>query len=165
MVQVRAIHYNINRSMKIQDYRLSLRRLTYRIRHEYMTLNNVVIVVALVIAASWAWGSMSVMQRNFTLQRSLEDKKRQQTLATLEVETLKYQSAYYKSTEYQELTAREHDWLALPGEKLLILPPNSAAAQAPNPQPTQTTPTSDDKPTNFQAWMDFFSGANAKRLQ
>jgi len=131
-----------------------------------MTLNNVVIAVALIIAASWAWGSMSVMQRNFTLQRNLEDKKRQQTLAQLEVETLKYQSAYYKSTEYQELTAREHYGLALPGEKLLVLPPNSPAAMAPEAKPATTSQaTPDEKPTNFQAWMDFFSGSNAKRLQ
>ena len=130
-----------------------------------MTLNNVVIAIALVIAASWAWGSVSVMQRNFTLQRNLEDLKRQQTLAELEVKTLQYQGAYYKSPEYQELTAREHFGLALPGEKLLVLPPNSKAATDGAASKDVTPVAAVPKQSNFQQWLDFLSGTNAKRLQ
>lgn len=151
--------------MDIKTLRIQLRRFIYRLRHEYMTLNNVVIAIALVIAASWAWGSVSVMQRNFTLQRNLEDLKRQQTLAELEVQTLQYQGAYYKSTEYQELTAREHFGLALPGEKLLVLPPNSKAATEDTASKDVTPVAATGKQSNFQQWIDFLSGTNAKRLQ
>ena len=129
-----------------------------------MTLNNVVITIALVVAAGWAWGSVSAMQRNLSLQRNLEDLKQQQKLAQLEVETEQYQTAYYKSPEYQELTAREHYGLALPGEKLLVLPPNSAAAEQVQAQ-TTTQAQPSDKQSNFQQWMNFLSGDNAKRLQ
>ena len=87
-----------------------------------MTTNNIVMVVALFIAASWAWGSVTVMERNYTLQRELDAKKRELTLVELQTELLRYEQQYYKSDEYKDLSAREHLRLASPGEKVLILP-------------------------------------------
>jgi hypothetical protein len=49
-------------------------RLYYRIKNQYLTLNNIVIAVAFMIAAGWVWGSLSVMQRNYTLQQTLSRK-------------------------------------------------------------------------------------------
>ena len=151
--------------MNLIQIKTKIRRLAYRIRYEYMTLNNVVMTIALIIAATWVWGAVSAMQRNFALQHNLEDKNRQLTLTQLEVETLKYQSQYYKSTEYQELTAREHYGLALPGEKLLILSPNSAKASENNQFATAQSTATVEKSNNFQQWMDFFSGKSARNLK
>jgi hypothetical protein len=50
------------------------------------------------------------------------------------------------------------------GEKVLLLPPNSAAAKATNiteKSPTATTRTL----TNFEQWMLFLFGGSAARLQ
>ena len=151
--------------MNLIQIKTKIRRLAYRIRYEYMTLNNVVMTIALIIAASWVWGAVSAMQRNFALQHNLEDKNRQLTLTQLEVETLKYQSQYYKSTEYQELTAREHYGLALPGEKLLVLPPNSVRASENNQSATAQSMATVEKSSNFQQWVDFFSGKSARNLK
>ena len=146
--------------MKIKQIRL--RPLYYRLKHQYFTVNNAVIAVAAVIALSWAWGSVSVMQRNYELQRRLDAKERELLLTQLEVETLEYQKRYHESREYQELAAREYLGLAQPGEKVLYLPPNSAKAknldESSRPAPKQL------HPSNFEQWLNFLSGSNVRDL-
>ena len=63
-----------------------------RVRHlwrTYGTLNNIVMAVALAIAASWVWGTITQMQTNFAAQKAVDDQQRQLQLSQLEVETLK----------------------------------------------------------------------------
>ena len=134
-----------------------LQKLYYRIRHQYLTTNNLVIVVALFIAASWAWGSIGVIQRNYTLQREIADKQRQLTLVELETETLKFQQKYYKSDEYKELAVRQRLGLVFPGEKVLILPPNTKAAKDSDAANSQRLRIR-SQPTNTQQWVDFLLG-------
>ncbi len=140
--------------------KINIRRLYYHVSHNYFTLNNVVIAIAFVIAASFVWGSLGVMQRNYDLQKQLDYKQRQLQLAQLQTTSLQLESRYYQTPEYQELAARQDLGLALPGESVLILPPNSQAAiNADNV--TQATPTV-QKVGNFVQWMNFLFGANNK---
>lgn len=129
----------------------------------YLTMNNIVLVIALVIAASWAWSSVEAVQRNYELQRQVDDKKRQLQLTRLQAENLQFEQNYYKSGEYLTLEAKRRLGLAEPGEKLLILPPNSSTAVAGDKAETsadaaipanQTSP-----PPPFQQWMDFLFSA------
>ena len=144
---------------------INIRRLYYRIRHKYLTLNNVVIVVAFAIAASWVWGSLGVMQRNYSLQREIEVKKRQLQLADLETSNLELNSRYYQTREYLELAARQPGiGLALPGEKVLVLPPNSQAVKdADQVAQTQEVPTVVPA-SNFRQWVNFLFGGNSKSV-
>ena len=144
----------------------NIRKLYYRVTHQYLTLNNIVIVVALFIAASWAWGSVSVMGRNYELQKQVDAKARQQRLLELENQTLIYQQRYYQSSEYKELAVRERLGLVRPGEKVLILPPNSPAATnadalfAKKKRAAETV-----KPSNEEQWINFMFGDNSRQLQ
>lgn len=148
----------------------ALYKLLQHLWHRYGTLNNVVVAIALVIAAGWAWGSVTMMQRNFALQKQYDARKRDMELTSLQVATLEYQRNYYKSDEYKELAAREQFGVAAPGEKVLQLPPNTVQAKKydTNAQ-IQSNPDSRVKEgsaaSNFQQWMDFLLGNTAKRLQ
>jgi hypothetical protein len=145
---------------------INIRKHYYHLRHRYLTMNTIVITIALVIGASWAWGSIGMMQRNFALQKEIDTKTRQQKLADLEVETLTYEQKYYQSNEYKELSVRQHLGLANPGEKVLILPPNSAVAK-------QADVAFAQKPSrqvlveagDFQQWVNFLFGGNRRDLQ
>jgi len=137
--------------------------------HTHATMSNAVLAVALVIAASWTWGTISSMQTNFMAQKAYEEQKRQLELTKLEVDTLQYQQNYYNSDEYKDLSARTYLGLVSPGEKVLLLPKNTLNAQrevlidttkSPNSSTTKVTSLS-----NFQQWMNFLSGANAQTLQ
>lgn len=140
--------------------KINIRKLYYHVRHYYLTMENMVILVAIVIGGSWAWGSIGVMERNYELQKEIDTKTRQQKLAELEVQNLAYQQKYYQSSEYQELAVRSRLGLAGPGEKALILPPNSQAAKNADNVTTDKAQAPLQPMSNFQQWMNFLFGGN-----
>jgi hypothetical protein len=140
--------------------KINIRKWYYHFRHRYVTMNNVVITVALIIGASWTWGSIEMMQRNYGLQKEVDSRKREQQLADLEVQTLMYQQNYYKSAEYQDLAMRQRLGMTDAGEKALILPPNSQAAKDADSASGQKTPHVIVQESNFQQWANFLFGAN-----
>ena len=150
---------------------MSTEQIQKKVRHywrTYGTMNNIVAFVALAIAASWAWGSVATMQRNFALQREVDSRRRELELTDLEVQTLQYQQNYYRSDEYKDLAAREDLGLASPGEKVLILPPNSFAVKRETEQANRKAVAvvkPGSAPSNLIQWMNFFSGASASSLQ
>lgn len=130
-----------------------------------MTMNNAVVVVAAVIAVSWAWASVGVVQRNYALQRELDDKLRQRQVIELETQSLEYEQKYYQSNEYLTLEVKKRLGLAEPGEKVLVLPPNSAAASDEDKAvtPTVAQSSNESEPSNAQQWINFLLGGNNYR--
>ena len=141
--------------MKNQNYQ----KLLYRIRHRVFTTNNIVALVALFIAVSWAWGSVNVLQRNYALQREIDDKNRDLKLTQLKVQTERFQQSYYKSDEYKELAVRQRLGLVFPDERVLILPENSKEA-ALSDKRNDAERTIALQPTNVEQWMNFLFGGN-----
>lgn len=134
---------------------LKLKRFWYHVRHDYLTLNNVVVAAAVLIALSWAWGSIESMQRNYELQQMVDQKKYQLTVEKLRTELLAYESKYYESDEYLDLAVRQRLGRGSPGEKLLIVPSTDAAKQ----QPTAHNTPQKQSTSNFQQWVNFLFGA------
>ena len=146
--------------------KINTRKIYYHIRHRYLTMNNIVVAVALIIGASWAWGSIEMMQRNYDLQKELDTKAREQKLIELETENLALQQRYYKGSEYQELAVRERVGLANPGEKALILPPNSQAAKDADRVVAGDLPAASSQPvSNIQQWVNFLFGGSRLRSE
>lgn len=128
----------------------------YRKVRSHLTLNNGVLLVALLIAATWVWSTIQAIQHNFTLQQQVDALEQQIAVEDLQNKTLQLQKTYYNSDQYLELSARERMNLAQPGEKLLVLPPNTVKSQptssvAPGEQTTQER-------SNFAQWMYFLFG-------
>lgn len=147
---------NIMRNINIQ-------KIIYHIRHNYLTLNNVVILVAFVIAASWVWASLGAMQRNYGLQKDIDLKKRQLQLTELQRDNLSLQKNYYQTTEYQELAVRDILGLVRPGERALVLPPNSQAAiDSDTAKPTAAV--TQTNASNLEQWVNFLFGGYSKSI-
>ena len=142
--------------------KINIRRLYYHVRHNYFTLNNVVIAVAFLIAAGWVWGSLGVMQRNYDLQKDLDYKKRQLQLAQLQTSSLELEGRYYKTREYQELAVRQALGLGLPGEAVLVLPSNTQAAKDVDKVSQVQSRPAVQEIGNWGQWMNFLFGANHK---
>ena len=143
--------------------KINIRRIYYRVSHDYFTLNNMVVAIALVIAACWVWGALDVMQRNYKLQKELDDKSRQLIVAQLDVATARLEQRYYKTFEYQELAVRQRLNLVTPGESVLILPQNSDQAKAAD-KSDETSSASEVPISNFSQWMNFLMGGNSKSI-
>jgi len=136
----------------------NIRRIIYRIQHSYLTMNNMVLAAALIIAGSLTIASVRAVERNYQLQRVIDGKIRQLHLAELQVDTLQYEQRYYQSEEYQTLELKRRLGMALPGEKVLILPPNSERAKAIDEGAVSTVSINPIKQPPFQQWMDFLFG-------
>jgi hypothetical protein len=144
--------------------KINIRRLYYRISHDYFTVNNAVIAVGLMIAAGWVWGSLNVMQRNYTLQKELDDKSRQLIVAQLDTENAKLEQRYYRTDEYKELAVRERLGLVTPGESVLILPPNSETAKDADKTNSVVSLAPQVSISNFTQWINFLFGNNNKNI-
>lgn len=144
----------------------NINRFIYHVRHRYITMNNLVVVIAAFIAVSWAWASVGVVQKNYALQGEVDDKRRQLQLVELQTESMAYEQRYYKSTEYQALEVRKRLGLAEKGEKVLILPPNSEAAKASDAAAitTAATQTPETEPSDAQQWVNFLFGGSSRSL-
>ncbi|NTW61310.1 hypothetical protein HGB24_01300 [Candidatus Saccharibacteria bacterium] len=145
--------------------KINIRRLYYHVSTQYFTLKNAVIVLALIISVGWIWGSLGVMQRNYGLQKELEDKKRQLLVAQLDTKNAQLAQKYYKTNEYKELAARQLLGLVKPGESVLILPPNSQEAiNADSKYATKSVVLGVVSKSNFEQWMDFLFGVNNQKI-
>src|SRR5688572_14997568 len=107
---------------------INLGRLLNKVR-AHLNLNNGVLVIALLVAFSWMWSTIDAIQRNFKLQQRVDDLRQEIAVQDLKNQTSEFQNKYYASAEYQELSARERLNKAAPGEKLLILPPNTVHSE------------------------------------
>jgi hypothetical protein len=154
------LSYNI---LWVNMKKINIRRLIYIVKHKYMTLNNGVVLVAFMIAAGWAWGSLGVMQRNYQLQKELDDKTRQLIVAQLDTENAKLEQRYYNTDEYKALAVRQRLGLGLPGESVLILPPNSEAVKEADKKSENITPVSKPE-SNFRQWINFLFGSNNRNI-
>jgi len=149
--------------MKNAMRHINIQKIIYHIRHRYLTLNNVVILVAFMIAAGWVWASLGAMQRNYGLQKDIDLKTRQLQLTQLQRDNLSLQKNYYQTTEYQELAVRDTLGLVRPGEHALVLPPNSEMAIKGD---STTKPTSSNQATasNLEQWVNFLFGGYSKSI-
>lgn len=134
---------------------MTLQHLKHKIK-SHITVNNGVLCIALLIGLSWVWSTVEAIQRNFKLQQQVDALNQQIAVQELENKSQMLQNKYYQSAEYTELSARERLNKTAPGEKLVILPPNTV----------KPAPEADFKPkeqpitarSNFAQWMYFLFG-------
>lgn len=136
--------------MKTFDYKPLVRKI-----RALATLNNGVLVVAILIASTWVWSTIEAIQHNFTLQQQVDALGQQISVEDLQNKALQLQKAYYNSDQYLELSAREHLGVASPGEKVVILPPNTVQTPA-AVAPANQAPVASR--SNFAQWMYFLFG-------
>ena len=72
-----------------------------------MTVENVVLIIALVLCLVWTYQSIVAMSRNWTLSEELTAKKKELELLSIEVEAAELENEYDKTDEYQEILARK----------------------------------------------------------
>jgi len=123
----------------------------------YFNLNNAVVIVAVLIAATWVWNTIVAIQRNFELQQQVDTIAEQNAVLELQNKTRVFENQYYTSNEYLELSAREHLNKTAPGEKELILPPNTVHPAA-NHQPVSGDDVPITERSNFAQWVYFLFG-------
>ena len=128
-----------------------LRRISYKLRHDFFTVENVVLLLAIVLCLTLTYQSIVAMSRNWELTERLAAERRNLELLQIEVSTAELENDYYKTDEYQELLARKYLDKKLPGENLIIMPDNSEEAK--NKYKTNEKTDEEKHYSNFEKWM------------
>ena len=135
-------------SMSVKD---SLRRAKFRLKHDFFTIENVVLLVAIALCLMWTYQSIAAMSRNWELSETLTTERKELELLNVEVEAAELENEYYKTEEYQELLARKFLDKKLPGENMVVLPENSEAAE--NKHEVIKAEKTEKEYSNFEKWM------------
>lgn len=125
----------------------------YKFKHDFWAVENVVLLIAVVLGAVWTFQSIKAMSRNWELNERLAAEKRNLELLKVEVEMAELENEYYKTEEYQELSARKYLDKKLPGENMVILPDNSEEAKAKHNEAKEEAVAREY--SNFEKWMKF----------
>ena len=129
----------------------SLRRCKYRLRHDYLTIENVFLFVAIALCLMLTYQSVVAMSRNWELSEKLRAEKKELELLTVETEASELENEYYRTDEYQELLARRSLDKQFPGEKMVVMPENSEETRSKYKE--QITESKDKEYSNFEKWM------------
>ena len=138
--------------VSMNKLKTGLRRLNYRLRHDFLTVENIVLVLAIVLCLVLTYQSVVAMSRNWELTERLASEKKSLELLSVEVEAAELENEYYQSNEYQELLARKYLDKKMPGENMVIMPENSEVAKN-KYQTVVITDKGDKEYSNFEKWM------------
>ncbi len=123
-------------------------------------VRNVGSLAFVVLVLLISWSGAKAIQTNYQLQQQVGKLGEEIEVAKLQNSNQKLQNAYYSTSQYREITARQNFGLAAPGEVELLVPKEVALAHtAAMPDTEKTAAIAKKKPfwqQNFEAWMDFF---------
>ena len=128
-----------------------VRRAEYRLRHDFLVPENIVLVIAVILCLTWTYQSIVAMSRNWELSERLRAERKSLELLDIEVEAAELENQYYASDEYQELMARRNLDKKTEGENMVVMPENSDEAKNKYQQVTVTEV--EKKYSNFDKWM------------
>ncbi len=131
------------------------RQAKYKLSHDYLSVENVALVIAVVLCLVWTYNSIVSMSKNWELSEKLDTEKKNLELVKMEVETAELTNEYYKSEEYQELAARKMANKQLEGEHMVYLPENSEMAKNKHEQEVVAPVEEKKEYSNFEKWMTF----------
>ena len=122
-------------------------------KHDFLTVENVVLIIAVVLCLTWTYQTIAAMSRNWELSERLTEERKKLELVSIEVEATELQNEYYKSNEYQELMARRNLDKKLNGENMVVMPENSEEAKNKHKNEIKTVTTEEPEYSNFEKWM------------
>lgn len=141
-----------------KDSAAKFRRFKYSVKHDFLTIENVILIAAIVLCLVWTYRSIEAMTRNWELAERLNATQKTLELKKIEIEMMELENAYYSSDEYQELAARKLAGKQLDGEKMVYMPENSEEARQKHADEIATR-VEEKTPeySNFEKWMMYLS--------
>lgn len=136
---------------KTDKLRLNLNRFIYYMKNKFFSAQNIVLVGAIALCLIWTINSIKSITRNWQLTERLSTEQTELELLKVEVETMELENEYYKTEEYQELSARKNLNKKLPGENMVYLPENSESAK--NKHKTVKAADKVKEYSNPEKWM------------
>ena len=137
----------------MNSFETKIRRFRYKFRHEFLTIENVVLVIAVIFCLRLTYGSIESMNKNWELSENLRAAQKNLELKKIEVEMAELENAYYETDEYKELAARKFANKQLDGEKMVYMPENTEEAKNKHANDVVEETTEKKEYSNFEQWM------------
>ena len=134
--------------MSVKD---SVRRAKFRLKHDFFTVENIVLMLAITMCLVWTYQSIAAMSRNWELSEKLTTEKKTLELLNVEVAMAELENEYYATEEYQGMLARKYLDKKTPGENMVVLPENTVEAKTKH-QDVVVEKTQKEY-SNFEKWM------------
>ena len=144
--------------LSMSGLKTQLRRVKYALKHDFLTVPNVVLMIAIVLGLVLTYNSITAMTRNWELSEKLTAERKELELVSVEVEAAELENDYYRSEEYQELMARKILDKQLPGENMVVMPENSETAKNKHKKVVEVNEKGEvveKEYSNFEKWMMF----------
>ena len=129
------------------------RRAKYHLKHDFLTVENMVLFFAIVLCLVWTYLSITAMSRHWELSEKLAAEKKELELINVEIEAAELENEYYQSNEYQELLARRYLDKQMAGEKMVVMPENSEEAKSKHIEVAEEV--KEKQYSNFEKWMKY----------
>lgn len=119
------------------------------------------LAVFLVVVLLVSWSGIKSIQTNYELQKDIARLEQELEVIELETANARLRNQFLETDQFLELAARRQFGKAAPGEKLLIVPKETALKNSVPPKEAtapEKTPQAKRSPyqRNFEAWMEFF---------
>lgn len=137
----------------MSDLGVKFRKFRYKFRHEFLTIENVILMLAIILCLSWTYRSIEAMNRNWELSENLRTVQKNLELKKIEIETAELENAYYETDEYKELAARKFANKQLEGENMVYMPANSEEARNKHVNDAAEVVEEKKEYSNFEKWM------------
>lgn len=134
--------------MSVKD---SVRRTKFKLKHGFFTIENIILMLAIIMCLVWTYQSIAAMSRNWELSEKLTTEKKTLELLNVEVAMAELENEYYATAEYQEMMARKYLDKKLPGENMVILPENTIEAKTKHQN--AAVENEQKEYSNFEKWM------------
>ncbi len=132
---------------------MKFRKFRYSFKHDFLTIENVVLMFSILFCLFCTYRSIEAMNRNWELLENLRMAEKNLELKKIEIETAELENAYYETDEYKELAARKFANKQLDGENMVYMPENSETARNKHANEVATVVEEKKEYSNFEKWM------------
>jgi cell division protein FtsB len=138
--------------------------LTSKKARQLADMRNIGLYIFGIVVLAIAWSSAKTVQNNYDLQKKISKLQQENTVLSLQNQNTGLQNEYYKTNQYLELSARQNLGLAAPGEKVMLVPQQTALKyvnQNLDNHPPSVKVAFDKRPKyikNLETWRDFLLG-------
>ena len=123
---------------------------------EFFSLNNLMYLLAVILAFVIVWQTAIVILDNYALQQEVDDLQEEVAVLELENQRLSFNIEYYKTDAYLDLAARENFNLKSPGERVVYVPRSETTDQEATDETDEQTDI--DSASNVDQWLYFLFG-------
>ena len=138
--------------------------LTSKKAKQIVDVRNLGLYIFGIVVIAIAWSGAKTVQSNYELQKKIARIQQENTVLSLLNQNIGLQNEYYKTNQYLDLSARQNLGLAAPGEKVMVVPQQTAlkfVSKDASKTPALSKLAIDNRSgyvKNLEAWRDFLLG-------